>query len=90
MLDLTKILIPSEDAFTDEEKLIINLVLEYEFDRNSVIKEISTNFRINTAAAEGKFLMLQNSILSKVSYTEQITYSNFVIIVNEIDKVLGY
>ncbi len=89
MLDLTKILIPSEDAFTDEEKLIINLVLEYEFDRNSVIKEISTNFRINTAAAEGKFLMLQNSILSKVSYTEQITYSNFVIIVNEIDKVLG-
>ena len=89
MLDLTKILIPSEDAFTDEEKLIINLVLEYEFDRNSVIKEISTNFRINTAAAEAKFLMLQNSILSKVSYTEQITYSNFVIIVNEIDKVLG-
>ena len=89
MLDLTKILIPSEDAFTDEEKLIINLVLEYEFDRNSVIKEISTNFRINTAAAEGKFLMLQNSTLSKVSYTEQITYSNFVIIVNEIDKVLG-
>ena len=89
MLDLTKILLPSEDAFTDEEKLIINLVLEYEFDRNSVIKEISTNFRINTAAAEGKFLMLQNSILSKVSYTEQITYSNFVIIVNEIDKVLG-
>lgn len=89
MLNLTKILIPSEDAFTDEEKLIINLVLEYEFDRNSVIKEISTNFRINTAAAEGKFLMLQNSILSKVSYTEQITYSNFVIIVNEIDKVLG-
>ena len=89
MLDLTKILIPSEDAFTDEEKLIINLVLEYEFDRNSVIKEISTNFRINTAAAEGKFLMLQKSILSKVSYAEQITYSDFVIIVNEIDKVLG-
>lgn len=89
MVDLTKILIPSEDTFTDEEKLIINLVLEYEFDRNSVIKEISTNFRINTAAAEGKFLMLQNSILSKVSYAEQINHPDFVLIVMEIDKALG-
>lgn len=79
--------IPKIDSFTEDEKLVIDIIAEFGLDKTKMLEKFSKEFGCsNITVAESLYLRIQKKILDKVSYRGLIDYPTVVNIANEIIK----